>query len=50
MAIVDSLNGNKLLADPRALTLTPNEFATPRESTSDREEVIQRFLDHSVTH
>ena len=48
MALVDCMDAAKVINDPRAITLSPNFQKTNQANESEREQMIERFLDHGI--
>lgn len=48
MALVDCLDAAEVINDPRALTLSPAFKSTSESSESERDILIERFIDHGV--
>lgn len=48
MALVDCLDADKVVNDPRVLTLSPEFPKSSNSSESDRDILIERFLDHGI--
>ncbi|MBN8602001.1 MAG: hypothetical protein J0M26_13290 [Planctomycetes bacterium] len=50
MALVDCIDADKVMNDPRALTLSPQFRSESTGTSTDKEALIQRFIDHGINH